>query len=152
MLYFLSFIFYKKKSIKGKTFVNARENKCRPLRHLRPETGESLDFFFKSLIKLYISCFLYDVLPFYNNLFIKGKILVYSRESIFWPLRQLRLETGKNPANVQITNQTLFVVLLLLLLGSPTMENLPVNSIEIGTNYYDVDDHSTLSSKTYFFW
>ena len=46
-LYFYCFIFYFFPLyiyifIKGKTFVNARENICRPLRQLGPETGESL--------------------------------------------------------------------------------------------------------------
>ena len=46
-------------------------------------------------------------------------------------------------------NQTLSIVILLLLSRSRTMDNHPVNSIGIVShNHDDVDDNSTLSSKT----
>ena len=41
-------------------FLEIKWKKCRRMRQLRPETGESLVFFFKTLIKLYLFClFLY---------------------------------------------------------------------------------------------
>ena len=42
LFYFLWFSFYIQNFIKGKIFVYVQETICRPLRQLRPETGESL--------------------------------------------------------------------------------------------------------------
>ena len=47
------------------------------------------------------------------------------------------------------TNQTLYVVILLLLSESQTMEDHPVDSIDSATYTHDeVNDDSTLSSET----
>ena len=48
-----------------------------------------------------------------------------------------------------ITNKTLSVVVLLLLSGSPTTEEHPVDSFDLDTHTHDYfDDGSTLSSQT----
>ena len=61
--------------------------------------------FFKSLIKLDFSCFLFYVFPFYINKFIKGKIFVYVKENICSSLSQLQPETGESIDFFQINNQ-----------------------------------------------
>ena len=59
------------------------------------------------------------------------------------------LKQGNIWHNFKITNQTLSVVILLLLSGTPTMENHPVDKIEPGNNSHDdIDYNSTLSGKT----
>ena len=54
--------------------------KCRPMRQLQPETGESLVIFFKTLIQLYFVClFIYSLTCCIKEV-VKGKIFLRSNE------------------------------------------------------------------------
>ena len=53
---------------------------------------------FKSLIKLYLSCFIFYDFPIYIKNYIKGKTFVYVRRNVCQPLRHLRTETGESLA------------------------------------------------------
>ena len=48
---------------------------CRPMRTLRPETGESLAIFFKTLIQLYLFLLFLNSLTYCIKEGIKGSIL-----------------------------------------------------------------------------
>ena len=63
---------------------------------MQPETGESLVFFFKTLIQLFVlRWFLYS-LDYCIKEVIKGKIFWILNEKKCWPMRQLRPETGES--------------------------------------------------------
>ena len=67
------------------------------MRHIQPETGESLAFFFKILIQLYLLRSFHYSLNYCIKEVIKGKIFGILNKKVR-PMRQLRPETGESLA------------------------------------------------------
>ena len=139
--------FFISKSLSEIRLFLCEEKICRQLRQLRPETGESLAIFYianQIILPLFSSVWFYFL---YQNS-IKVNIFLMWGKIYFGHWGRYSLKRGHPFRKFWITNQTEYVVLLLLLPGSSEMENIPVDSIQLGTNFHgDVDDCYTISSK-----
>ena len=112
-LYFYGFPFYKNNFINGNVFVFVRENICRPLRKLRPDTGKSLAIFLNHWLNDSFLVFFFIDLLFISKIMSNVRYLFMWGKRYFFHSDRYDPKQGNPLQNFKITNQNVSAVLLL---------------------------------------